>query len=54
LLLTQAAREARLVLAAAESDEPQKTSAKSGNLMVALLVALLGFAFLAALMVAKA
>lgn len=54
LLLTQAAREARLVLAAAESDEPQKTTAKSGNLLVALLVALLGFAFLAALMVAKA
>lgn len=68
LLLTQAAREARLALAAAASDEPREVgspstsgprtadrwTSKSGNLAVALLVALLGFAFLAALIIAKA
>lgn len=53
LLLTQASREARAALAAADSDEPQKATSKSGNLVMALLVALLGFAFLAALMIAK-
>lgn len=64
LLLTAASREARRILERAE-DEAEgrpfdntapKTTAKSpgGNLLVALLVALLGFAFLAALIIAKA
>jgi hypothetical protein len=56
LLLTAASREARAVLAAAEVEGVEQTTTKppGGGLVVGLLVALLGFAFLAALMIAKA
>ena len=56
LLLTAAAREAKLVLAQADNENPERVTAKppGGGVVVAILVALLGFAFLAALIVAKA
>lgn len=59
LLLTAASREARAVLLLADLDETAgaraRVTAKSpgGSLAIALLVALLGFALLAALMLAK-
>lgn len=59
LLLTAASREARAVMLLAELDEPEaeraKVTAKSpgGGLVIALLVALLGFALLAAMLIAK-
>jgi hypothetical protein len=59
LLLTAASREARAVMLLAELDEPEadrmNVTAKppGGGLAIALLVAMLGFALLAALMVAK-
>lgn len=59
LLLTAASREARAAMLLAELDEPEadrkRVVAKppGGNLAVAILVAMLGFALLASLMVAK-
>jgi hypothetical protein len=59
LLLTAAAREARTAMLLADLDEPEVERARvtakppGGGLAVALLVAILGFALLAALMVAK-
>jgi hypothetical protein len=57
LLLTAASREARELLARAEeSDASERMTRRSpgGGLAIAVLVALLGFALLAALMIAKA
>lgn len=53
LLLLRAAREAKDALARAAAEEDEVPSKPGGNLTVGLLVALLGFAFLAALLVAK-
>lgn len=58
LLLTAASREARAVMQLADLDEPEerdRVTAKppGGGLAIALLVAMLGFALLAALMIAK-
>ncbi len=59
LLLTAASREARAVMLLADLDEPEAERARvtakppGGGLAIALLVAVLGFALLAALMVAK-
>jgi hypothetical protein len=59
LLLTAASREARAVMLLADLDEPEadrdQVTARppGGNLAIALLVAMLGFALLAALMIAK-
>jgi len=59
LLLTAASREARAVMLLADLDAPEEERARvtakppGGSLAIALLVALLGFALLAALMVAK-
>jgi hypothetical protein len=59
LLLTAAAREARAAMLLADLDEPEPDRARitakppGGGLAVALLVAILGFALLAALMIAK-
>ena len=56
LLLTAASREARFALIVAENENAEQVTTKTpgGGLVVALLVALLGFALLAALMIAKA
>ncbi|MCW5836105.1 MAG: hypothetical protein KIS78_27135, partial [Labilithrix sp.] len=60
LLLTAASREARAIMLLADLDEPADDRARvtakapGGSLAIALLVALLGFALLAALMLAKA
>jgi hypothetical protein len=60
LLLTATSREARAMMLLAELDEPEaereRVTARSpgGGLAIALLVAMLGFALLAALMIAKA
>ncbi len=60
LLLTAASREARAVMLLADLDEPEADRAKvvarppGGTLAISLLVAMLGFALLAALMIAKA
>jgi hypothetical protein len=59
LLLTAASREARAVMLLAEVDEPEANRERviakppGGSLAIAILVATLGFALLAALMVAK-
>lgn len=56
LLLTAAAREARHALELAQNENAEQMTRKpaAGGLVVALLVAVLGFALLAALMIAKA
>lgn len=60
LLLTAASREARAVLLLADLDEPEaerdRVTARppGGTLVISILVAMLGFALLAALMIAKA
>ncbi|MDF2691956.1 MAG: hypothetical protein K0S65_339, partial [Labilithrix sp.] len=55
LLLTAAAREARAMMLLADLDESTSVTAKppGGGLAIALLTALLGFALLAALLIAK-
>lgn len=56
LLLTAAAREARAALQAAELDDENKVTHEAGDkrgLVIALLVAILGFALLAILLIAK-
>ena len=54
LLLLRSARETRATMAAAMAEHAAAPSKPGGNLGVGLLVAVLGFAFLAALLIAKA